>query len=367
MKKKIIQIFIVLFFGMITKSEAQFLYNRYVNVKIGQGIVYGGWGVNVEYRRNHFSIALDGGYQGSQYIYDHDVDASYNTGACLRYYYFRKQGSWQLYSGIYTGWLNNYYHPDIGTDSYHSTVYGTAFLLGLEIREELFNVELGVSIDPGMLIFNKSTHPCYNKDWYILPNFGIGVNLYALHTAFKNRKKFKHSPVKTITTAGVIDTASQRSLVAIHEKLIHEQANNLIQSCETAPAAYNEKAFYQNDTLYIFKQVGIGQYVYGKIFLPYLQRESFYTTSIEPSNQLLKIFFIEDNLTIPSPEELITLYEEEENLIEAKQGLVSLYIHEQRCHVKLEQVSFKKGSLNLYFDSISLCKMNLFIPQDKKK
>jgi hypothetical protein len=351
-------IFFASFLLLLTlQVQAQFLYDRYVNLKFGQGIVYGGRGLNIEYRLKHFSMALTGGYQGEQYLYDHNVASSYNIGANVRYYYYRKQGSWQLYTGLYMGWLNDYYNPDIAEKIYNSTVYGSAFLIGLEIREELFNVEIGTSIDPGILVFQPEKHPYYNRNWYVSPNIGIGVNLYALRSSLKFKKQHKHSTTNTTIAPIFKDTTAKSVMNAIHERLIHQQAVDLINSCENHAAILNEKAYYQNDTLYIFKQVGIHQYIYGKMYLPNVPNESFYTTTIEPLNTFFKIYLIEDHLTVQTSDELSTLYEEVANITDAKQGVLSLYINERTCYVKLEQVLFKSNHNNIYFDSISLCKI----------
>ncbi|MGQ9847478.1 MAG: hypothetical protein ACUVQP_08270 [Bacteroidales bacterium] len=168
--KFILIIFIVLYNTIV---YAQLLSDRYVNAKFGQGVLYGGRGINVEYRYKHFGFGASGGYQGEQYIYEHTIKSSYNVGFNSRYYYYHKNGSWQVYGGLYFGWLSNYYLPLIGETKYKPIVYGTSPILGIEIREDILNIDLGLTVDPGILILHKQQHQHYIEKFNISTNFVI--------------------------------------------------------------------------------------------------------------------------------------------------------------------------------------------------
>jgi hypothetical protein len=157
---RIIYIALIIITFFYLTNYAQILSNRYVNLKLGQGVLYGGKGIDIEYRYKHFGIGVDGGYQGEQYVYDHYVKSSFNYGFNARYYYYKKNANWQAYGGVYAGWLGNYYLPLIGEKQYNPIVYGGAPILGIEIREEILNIDIGLSLDPGFLILKK--HP-YNN------------------------------------------------------------------------------------------------------------------------------------------------------------------------------------------------------------
>jgi hypothetical protein len=348
-------VFIILVVFSLT-LRAQLIGDRYVNAKLGQGVLYGGRGIHIEYRYKHVGIGLDGGYQSEQYIYEHTVKPSYNAGFNARYYYFHKNGSWQAYGGFYFGWLSNYYLPLIGEEKYNPMVYGAAPIIGIEIREEILNVDLGLSLDPGVLILQKSQHPHYGDQWNISPNIGIGVNLYALRSAIKFRKKIKNKewsakPIHYQKTDSILPKLDKN----IHDLLIEQKAANIIENCNQSAMFVNEKAFYANDTLFLLKQVGLKQYIYIKFYLPEANKEQFYSAGL---NSLVQVYYINQKLNIQSTDELPTILEDCENSVSALKGLFNIYIKNKSCSATLDQLMFKDASGSVFFDSISFCKLS---------
>jgi len=335
--------------------QAQLTDKKYVNVKIGQGVLWGGRGISLEYRIKHFGFSLDAGYKGQQYIYEHTVQSSFNYGLYSRYYYYRKSGNWQAYTGIYFGWLNNYYLPSIGEAKYNPIVYGFCSMIGVEIREEILNVDIGLALDPGVFILDKNQHPEYEKQWNISPNMGLGINLYALRSAIKFRKKMKHhKSYSYIETNIKNDTLVKQPEKTIHELLIEQKASTLIEQCNQHAFVTNEKAFFQNDTLYLLKQVGIKQYVYIKHYLADSKKEQFYSTNLASKSE---VYLINHKINIDSFDEIATLLDDCEQEISALNGLLSIYIVDNTCFARLEQLTFKDKQGSILFDSISFCKL----------
>lgn len=355
MKTALIILFIYVVFYS-SAIQAQLLSNRYVNAKFGQGVLFGGRGLNLEYRYKHIGFGVSGGYQGEQYIYEHTIKSSYNIGFNTRYYYYHKNGSWQAYGGLYFGWLSNYYLPPIGEASYNPIVYGASPVLGIEIREDILNVDLGLTIDPGVLILQKQQHPHYIDQWNISTNIGIGVNLYAMKSVLKFRKKLKN---KEISNKAIVSQKTDSILPQIdkniHELLVEQKAVQIIENCNQQASFVNEKAYYANDTLYLLKQVGLKQYIYIKFFLSETIKEQFYSTEL---NNHVQVFYINHKLSIQSSDELPFIIEEYENNVPALKGLFNIYVKNKTCNVLLNQLMFKDNSSSIFFDSISFCNLS---------
>lgn len=352
-KISFIQTFVFIIINIAT--HAQLIGDRYVNLKIGQGVLFGGRGFHIEYRNRHFGFAIDGGYQGEQYVYEHTLKPSYNAGVNTRYYYYHKNGNWQAYGGLYLGWLSNYYLPQIGEKSYNHIVYGAAPIVGIEIREEILNIDLGLTVDPGILTLQSQQHPYYAEQWNVSPNIGIGINLYALRSAIKFRKKIKNKsmlekPIDKQNTDSILPQIEKN----IHDILIEQKAATIIENCNQQAIYINEKAFFANDTLYLLKQVGLKQYIYITFYLPEAKKEQFYSTGLSP---LVQVFYINQKLNVQSTDELPHVLEDCENYFLAIKGLFSIYIKNNACSATLNQLMFKDASGSVFFDSISFCKL----------
>ncbi len=334
------------------------LNNRYVNAKVGQGISFGGRGIAIEYRYKHFGIASGFGYTGEQYVYEHNIKSSFNFGINGRYYYYKKSGNWQAFTGISAGWLSNYYLPEIGEKDYNPVVYGVAAIFGVEIREEILNVELGVSVDPGSTILHPESHPYYDKTWNFSPNIGIGVNLYAIHTALKLRKSLKNKTFKTAIENYHNDTVKSKIQDLVHKTLLEQKAINLIENCNNQALITNEKAYFRKDTLFLLKQVGLKQFIYIKFQLSNQEKEQFSSISIDSAKSNPIVYFINQSINIQNIEELALVLDECDNYHIAQIGLFSIYINNKSCNAKLEQVVFKSQNETISYNSVSFCKLN---------
>ncbi len=349
----------MLFIITLNSVNAQIFYDKYVNLKLGQGISFGGLGTAIEYRYKRVGFIGSIGYKQEQYIYEHVVPSSWNVGADFRYYASKNYANWQFYAGVHGGWLSNYYHPNIANQSYRSTVYGFAITSGIEIREEILNIEIGLSIDPGRLIFYPSKHPYYSDNWSVLPSVAIGINLYALRAELKYKHTLKNNPTHPIKQEEYIkQTIQNLSDDSIHANLISQQASVLLESCTSYFKTAYEKAFYQHDTLYLFKPVGNKKNIVVKFYLPSVNKEQFICTVLSDSIANPSVFYLSEDISLSSADELPYLLDETEQAHKAIKGVVCLYTRPPYCYVNLERVFFKVQQTTLYFDRIIFCEMS---------
>lgn len=338
----------------------QIFYDRYVNFKIGQGFSFGGMGVALEYRYKKVSVLGSFGYQREQLVYDRIIPSSWNISSDMRYYLSKRDGNWQFFLGLHGGWLSNYYHPGIGENSYQYNVYGIALHTGIEIREELLNFEIGIGIDPGRLTFQPKKHPYYNAGWYIAPNIGIGINLYALQSRLKYNKKKeynkKDAPNKIVTN-NFENTIQNNADDSIHIKLIKQQASVLFEQCQQAFKSPYDRAFYQNDTLYVWKPLGKKQYLFIKILLRSKKNEQFYCISLNEKQNEFVVFLIHDVIDTPASEDLPFIVEELEHYSRALKGLLCYYIQPPYFYLTVENADFFYQNVNIKVDKVLICEM----------
>ncbi len=359
MKQLIISILII---KVTTCSVfSQFFYDKYVNVKLGQGIAFSGLGTAIEYRCRNWGILGSLGYKQEQFLYEHVVPSSWNLGADIRYYFSKNNANWQFFSGIHGGWLSNYYHPKIDSLRYNPKVYGFAFQIGIEVREEILSIEIGLSLDPGKLIFNAKQHPYYSENWSLLPSVGIGLNLYAIRAQLKYKRKSNtknkasYSPSNQITENTKVAIPSSDSM---HQVLIKQQASLILESCTAMIKTPHEKALYKNDTLYLLKPVGIKKFIFAKFYLPSAQKEQFFCITLSNNISNPSIFYISEDISYPHADDLPFFLEDVEIASKAFKGVACLYINPPHCYLNLESIAFQHHQTNVYFDRILLCELN---------
>jgi len=356
MKTFLVKIF---FFLLPTFTVAQFYYEKYLNCKLGEGISYGGTGLALEYRYKKISFNGSIGFKKEQYRYDYLIPSSWNFGFDIKYYISKKNANWQFFSGLHTGWLSNYYHPDIGQNKYEPTVYGICFLTGIEVRDDLLNIELGLTIDPGKLVLKPETHPYYTSYFYINPSLAVGINLYALKTALNinkknNNKKIKNKEEFEISSDKLTSLINEDSL---HNIIVNQQAKNLLDNCSGSIKTIYEKAYYNNDTLYIFKPVSKQKFVLIKAYLPNIKNEQFLCYNINDSVKTQSIIYLQGSISAPLAEDLPYIHEEFESISYAKKGVLSIYIKPPFCYVSIENIHFNHQGINIFFDKISICEL----------
>ncbi len=344
---------------LITNSiYSQWLYNRYVNIKLGEGVSFAGRGIMTEYRTKHWSIYASAGFMPEQVMYEKIVPSSYNFGGALRYYYYRKSGYWQFFVSAHSGWLNNYYHPEIGNKPYKYNVYGIVPLVGVEIREELLNFELNIIVDPGQFTFNSNNYPYYNKYWYVSIGAGIGINLFALNTKINLNRKKKKNLVPS-NDINIIDTV----ITPVYNKkqqedvIINASAKELINECNQN-TLIQEKAFLYYDTLFLIKQVASSDFILVKQLM--VNKENyFYTSSLSNNNSLLSVYLIRDKISLSTPEDFVDELTELRQIYIAKDGIFKFYLQDNECFAKLENINFDYKGQQLYFDQIKFCKVEI--------
>ncbi|NQV52312.1 MAG: hypothetical protein HQ500_03975 [Flavobacteriales bacterium] len=152
----------------------------YTNVNAGFGLLYGGFGGNLEGGIGHFAGFGALGYATKRTYDTVTINPSVNYHFGLRYYL--NVGSEVLFPriGIGYGWIANYYSPSIGNRSYDQNVKGLSLHLGAQfytVEGLVFNFDVAMSSK--LVISNVNDHPSFFP-FYLRPCIGIGYDLTKL-------------------------------------------------------------------------------------------------------------------------------------------------------------------------------------------
>lgn len=167
----------------------------YMNLNGGFGILYGGFGGNLEAGSGHFSGFGSLGYATRRVFDTITIVPSLNYQFGLRYYF--DTGNEFIFPrvGLGYGWITNYYNENIGNLHYKQHVNGLILHLGLQFYTSeglVFNFDLGMASK--YAIANPESHP-YFYTFYIRPTIGVGYDFTHL---FSKSKKGKHIRNKEI-------------------------------------------------------------------------------------------------------------------------------------------------------------------------
>jgi hypothetical protein len=197
---KLIFFFFVSYYSSFCRAQVKNGTKNFFNVKIGIGQFYAGSiGGNIEYGVHNVSLFFASGYTFgfSEFIKEDipqgvNIPSTVNYGFGIRYFFPHISKQVRFNSGLYGGWLYNYYHYKIGLESYDPVVYGGAITLGIEFYINYFLIGLNVHYPLSFLVIDKSSHPYYPK--YLTPSIGVGYCFEALlHTKRDNNNRNKNS------------------------------------------------------------------------------------------------------------------------------------------------------------------------------
>ncbi len=154
--------------------------NFYTNINAGFGLLYGGFGGNLEGGIGHFAGFGALGYATKRTYDTVTIKPSVNYHFGLRYYI--NVGSEALFPriGIGYGWIANYYSPSIGNQLYDQNVKGLSLHLGAQfytVEGLVFNFDVAMSSK--LVIANADNHPSFFP-FYARPCIGIGYDLTKL-------------------------------------------------------------------------------------------------------------------------------------------------------------------------------------------
>ena len=359
--KYILIVTISLFFGTVLSQN-----KRYTVIKAGFGLPYGAYGLNLEYRWKKLGGYVGAGYMKSQYFSNIHIPSSFNGALGLKYYFFKTEELIHPVLGIHAGWLNNYYHKDIGLLKYRSSVYGAAFIVGIEMIENVTSIELSAVIDPGFAVLNPETHPNYTDKVYFTPSIGIGINIYALRMYFKKKERMREREEKIIN-----EPAEEKQNVAIENKTtvpnvyINELSNRIVKECNDT-LAFPAIKIYQQDSMgnnWIGKQIADNLFLYIKI-----------KGKVEGYEKSLQTFLVDSNLK--SHEIFVYKSMQPDNLKQITQqilnnpiqniekyhcyeGKLAIYTYgnsQKEISVQLNDLKLKSElKSELYFDEILIC------------
>ncbi|MCX7955132.1 MAG: hypothetical protein N3A01_08095 [Bacteroidales bacterium] len=348
MKSKIIITILIISFTL----KCQVIHNNYILVKFGSGINYGGYGFGCEYRLKHLGLSFCGGYKPVQSGFEYYIPASYNFGAELTYYYFFKRNEWQWFNSLYAGWLNNYYEPELYNKTYNPIVYGLAYITGVCIKDEFVNLHVGIAAENGKLIYNKKSHPFYDKNWHFSLSVGFGFNIYSIYKEIKWYCKHKKNYMRKKSIDKVLYYNKDSINKVIDEKIQNIKPLSIIDSCNS-PA--NFLLFLSNDTLFFLKKLSPYQFIYGRI----LYIENFYhyyqAVSLDSSIYNIQVFFGEGRLNEITNEDLPELIYDF-NMIKASSGMILFYAYESEIYLILENLYFIGHNKKSFVNRVEFCK-----------
>lgn len=341
---------------------------RYAVLRSGFGLPFGAYGLNVEYRISRFGGYAGAGFMKKQYYDEVFIPPSFNIGAGLKYYFLRTELAWHPVAGVHCGWLNNYYHKDIGQNPYTAVVYGFAFLAGLEMKENIWSFEMCILTDPGNMIFKPAAHPSYTGKVYFTPSIGIGVNIYALRTYFKERKKLKEKEETDITikieiNAGKDSVAGE--ITASKEQIVIE---NITKECnDTLNYLAVRKLLKDKQNNYLAcKQIDDNAYFFIRFKSSQLnENRGLVSIPVKDNTAELSAFIIVTDKNMTFDEVCLKAIEDESadfEIYECKEGTVDFYYYGnflKEFSVKASDMKFvRKSSTEVserYLDEIFIC------------
>jgi hypothetical protein len=166
--------------GQSSNDQSEGNSSFFANANGGFGMLYGGFGGNIEAGIGHFSGFVSVGYATAR-IYDTvTIQPSLNYQFGLRYYF--DVGSDVLFPrvGIGYGWVTNYYDERLAGLDYDQHVEGISLHIGVQfysMEGVVFNFDVGMSSK--YAISQGDQHPFFYP-LYVRPNVGIGYDLVRL-------------------------------------------------------------------------------------------------------------------------------------------------------------------------------------------
>ncbi|MEX2595429.1 MAG: hypothetical protein WEC59_00760 [Salibacteraceae bacterium] len=167
----------------------------FTNANLGFGLLYGGFGGNLEIGRGHFSAFLSTGYATKRVVDNTTISPSVNFSGGLRYYFDVKSDVIYPRFGIGYGWITNYYSDGLMTSDYDQNVHGLSAHIGTQVYSTeglVFNFDIGMATKHA--ITNSQNHPNFFP-FYIRPNIGIGFDLTRLFSKEGKTRHVKNNPI----------------------------------------------------------------------------------------------------------------------------------------------------------------------------
>lgn len=338
---------------------------RYAVLKGGFGLPFGAYGLNLEYRYYNIGGYVGGGYMKTQYYREIDIPSSFNGALGLKYYFFRFEDPWHPILGIHAGWLNNYYHKNIGTASYESTVYGLALIGGIELTENFVSLEMSMVVDPGFAILHPEKHPSYQGKAYFTPTIGIGVNLYAIRHYYKYKEKNRKRKEER-QNEPVILSDKKQEFVKDENEIFIEKIKSECNDTISFPAV---RTLVQDNfgNLLAGKQIAEDSY----LFVRFSSEKSSsgilaQVYQIDSSITDVNVFLIKSknpNVTLNNlAYQLVSESQTEGITFEAVKGTVSFYYYKNarnEISIRLNDLKLSSkagdGRVELYYDEIFIC------------
>jgi len=173
------------------KADPQF----YTNVNGGFGLLYGGFGGNVEAGMGHLAGFGALGYATERTIDTTTIASSINYHFGVRYYF--DVGSDQFFPrvGIGYGWIANYYNADLNLKDYEQSAKGLSLHLGAQfftVEGLVFNFDVAMASNYSLIQADR--HPDFFP-FYLRPCIGIGYEITTLFDKDDGRKKIRNKEI----------------------------------------------------------------------------------------------------------------------------------------------------------------------------
>lgn len=341
--------------------------DRFVIIKSGFGLPFGAMGLNLEYRRKHVGGYAGLGYMKTQYYREINIPSSINGAIGLKYYFFKFEDSWHPIIGLHAGWLNNYYHKDIGRESYSSTVYGLALMGGVQLTENVVSLEMSMLVDPGFAILHPEKHPSYMGKPYFTPSIGVGVNLYAIHYYFKYKKRNKERQEERVNEVVVSNSSTlDKTMERNHDIILADKIKAECNDTMSFPAI---KILLLNET---------GNYLAGKqmaenlfLFVEFPDQSinsenSIQLFKVDSANNYIRAYIIKTTKIGENLNEIAETILNKKSIdgksFECIQGNISVYYYrnvKKEISIKLSDLKLIgkniEGVAELYYDEILIC------------
>jgi hypothetical protein len=369
---------VLLFFGLLINyaiGQRTNISEKYLIAKLGKGICYGGYGINMEFRNKHLGYYIGYGYAPSFTMSNVKVKQSWNLAFGTVYHFFDNNSSFKPFVGIHFGWLNNYYHEKIKQNYYNPVVYGFAFRAGLEFKEDIMHFKFSVDYDPGFAIVSKAEHPYYANNMRFSTSLGFGIDLFNTRSVkiFKSKGKKTDGKILDNESFGASDTIVELN----NEKA--EQIKPIITDVLSdkcfSYTKHSQMGIIPKGScgdLNVYQQIGSDLFIFVSIDNSLTELQNFNSSFIIDSlgKRSMKAFLVKKTSFSFADCETASRQFDAKDFFLAKEGQITISIKEaedseenftSKISIKINNAKFSRTINNvneeLYFDEILICNL----------
>lgn len=177
-----------------TSDESSSSPSFFTNINGGFGLLYGGFGANLEGGIGHFAGFGALGYAPARVVDTTTIASSVNYHAGIRYYFDVGSNSIFPRVGLGYGWIANYISEG-SSPSMDQNVHGLSLHLGTQfytLEGVVFNFD--VTFSSRYVITSMDRHPDF-FGLYVRPCIGIGYDLTRLFSGDEDEGKIRNREI----------------------------------------------------------------------------------------------------------------------------------------------------------------------------